>query len=314
MKRPNLFSSSISFLAGCVSGCGTEFYARRLLSRSSIPGRARLAMLPAPEKLLAEGRIDERLGVVVDEGVELDVWVLRSRAGDATPRGTVLIIHGTWDSKARFFGLGERLAEAGFNVILPDLRAHGRSTGEHTTYGALEKHDMKKVVDAVAGAGRLVEPLYVFGVSMGGAIAVRYAAIDPRCRGVLSVAPYKDARAVVRRLVPLMSKAKYDAVWARAAEIAGFDPDDTSTTAAAARLACPLVVVHGRLDSLVPYAHGRAVYDAAPRPKEMITVPWAGHATILAAREKWFAERLAELADGTLPRKRTAADGPAGTP
>ena len=302
MKPRNFLSYSISFLTGCADTGGTDFYARRLLQRTAIPGKTRLALAGSVQKLLGERRIDEHLRVPVAKGIELDVWLIRARGrdADAPPRGTVLLVHGMWDSKARFFGLGERLAADGFDAVLPDLRAHGRSTGQYVTYGALEKHDLKALVDGLHAEARVGGPLYVFGVSMGAAIAVRYAAMEPRCRGVLAVAPYKNARAVVRRLVPLMSQEKYDAVWARAAEIAGFDANDTSTTDAAAKLRCPLLVVHGRLDSLVPYSHGKAVYEAAPQPKELITVPWAGHSTILAAREKWFAEQIARLADGTI--------------
>jgi len=298
MRPRKLLSCSLSFLAGCAPGRGVGFYARRLLSRSALPGKARLALAGSAEKLLADHRIDDHFEVVVADGVSLDVWVIYARGDNGSAgRGTALIIHGVWDSKARYLGLAERLAAEGFDVVLPDLRSHGRSTGQYVTYGALERQDVKKLMDGLLPDGRVRRPLYVFGVSMGGAIAVRYAAMEPRCRGVFAVAPYKDARAVVRRLVPLMSPQKYEAIWARAAEIADFDPNDTSTTEAAAKLRCRLVVVHGRLDTLVPYSHGKAVYDAAPQPKELITVPWAGHTTILAAREKWFAEKMVRLAE-----------------
>ena len=294
--------SLFSLIASLVGGCGADFYARRLLHRTGVPGKARLALAGSADKLLHDHRIDEHLRVPVDEAVALDVWIIRGRKAAETPRGTVLILHGLWDSKARYFGLGERLAASGFDVVLPDLRSHGRSDGEHVTYGALEKRDMRVLMDGLFASGKVRGPLRVFGVSMGAAIAVQYAALEPRCRGVVAVAPYKDARSVVRRLCPLMSEAKYQAVWARAAEIAHFDPNDTSTTEAAAALTCPLVVVHGMLDSLVPHGHGKAVYDAAPEPKRLITVPWAGHTTVLVAREKWFAGQIERLARGEVGR------------
>jgi alpha-beta hydrolase superfamily lysophospholipase len=296
MKPCEVWFCWLLLAASWLAGCGVDSYAERLLQRNGLPGETRVALAGCGEELLGATGIGEHLRVPVDEGVVLDVRLICGRVKADRPRGTVLLIHGLWDSKVRYLGLGRRLAAMGFDAVLPDLRAHGRSTGRHITYGALEKVDMKRLVDRLLADGKARRPLYVFGVSMGAAVAVRYAAIDPRCEGVLAVAPYRDARVVVRGYMPLMSEEEYEAVWARAAEIGHFDPNDTSTTEAAARLKCPLIVVHGKLDTVVPYSHGKAVYDAAHEPKQLISVPWAGHTTILAGREKWFAQQVSLLA------------------
>ena len=324
---------------------GVDFYARRMLHQSRLPGRLRLAMLGSADKLLAARRIDKHLRFSPADGVELDVWLIRGRGqwhgrpaheshgrparvespclqgrdgpdthgqdARATPAGapgnaaaptapdnapgTVLILHGLWDSKGRFFRLGELLARRGFDVVLPDLRRHGDSTGGFTTFGALEKRDMLALMTSLRAAGEIRGPLWVFGFSMGAATAVQYSALDPLVRGAVAVAPFADGRSITKRLAPLMSRRKFDAVWSRAAEIAGFDPDDTSTIEAARRLHCPLIVIHGRLDLIVPYSHGRAVFEAAPQPKRLYTIGWAGHPSLLLKGRRWFADRIAEV-------------------
>jgi uncharacterized protein len=273
-----------------------SFYAHWLLRHTRLPGLLRLAMLGSTRRLLAAGRVDKYLRFPAAEGVELDVWLIRSRGGAPAPRGVVLLVHGLWDSKGRFFRLGELLARRGFDVILPDLRRHGRSTGRHTTFGALEKRDVAALVDHLLAAGEVRGPLWVFGYSMGAAIAVQYAAIEPRVRGVVAAAPFQDGWSIARRAVPLMSQAKYRAVWARAAQIAGFDPAESSTLTAAGALRCPLVVVHGRCDLIVPYRHGRAVFQAAAgEPKRLHIVCWAGHMSLLLMGRRWFADRIEEV-------------------
>jgi pimeloyl-ACP methyl ester carboxylesterase len=314
---------------------GTDFYALHLLCHSRLPGRLRLAHIGNADDLLAARRIDKHIRFSPADNVELDVWLIRGRRqwhghlaheshgrpargnessdggngpdthtqAQAVPcadthtahPGTVLIIHGLWDSKARFFRLGELLASRGFDVVLPDLRRHGDSAGGYTTFGALEKHDMLALTTSLRAAGDIRGPLWVFGFSMGAAITVRYAAIDPLVRGAVAAAPFADAKRITRRTVPLMSSDKFDAVWARAAEIAGFDPDDISTVEAARGLRCPLIVIHGRLDLVVPYSHGRAVFEAAPQPKRLYTVGWAGHPTLLLKGPKWLADRVEEV-------------------
>ncbi len=276
---------------------GLDFYAMRVLRHCRIPGHLRLATLPNIDKLIKAGRIDKHIRFSPNDDVELDVWLIRGRGpvAAASP-GTVLIIHGLWDSKARFFDLGEIMASRGFNVILPDLRRHGASTGEHTTFGALEKRDLAALMTHLRTTGDAPDPLWVFGFSMGAAIAVQYSAIDPLVRGAVAAAPFADGPSITRRAVPLMSKEKFQAVWARAAEIAGFDRDDTSTVQAAGHLNCPLIVIHGLLDMIVPYSQGRAVFEAAPQPKRLYSVPWAGHPSLLLKSRQWFADRIAELA------------------
>ncbi len=284
-----------AWLAG-LAGCSADYCAKSLICHGSITGAARQCLLGSPEKLIARGKIDLHRRVETQEDITIDVWAIHSRKEES--RGTVLLLHGLWDSKARLYGLGQELADDGFDVILPDNRAHGRSTGRYITWGAGEKQDLRRIVDVLTEQDGLNEKIYVFGVSMGGCIAVQYAAADPRCAGVVAVAPAAGARQVLRRMFPLISPEKIQQTRQAVLEMADFDICQASAIQAATKLKCPLVVIHGRLDATVPYRHGREILQASPGPKAMHTIWWAGHATILLGRDRWFAERINELAEG----------------
>jgi fermentation-respiration switch protein FrsA (DUF1100 family) len=43
------------------------------------------------------------------------------------------------------------------------------------------------------------------------------------------------------------------------------------------RVRCPILIVHGLRDAIIPPWHGRALYDAAPSPKEFLWTAGAGH-------------------------------------
>ena len=43
------------------------------------------------------------------------------------------------------------------------------------------------------------------------------------------------------------------------------------------KISCPVLVIHGERDSMIPIRLGRALYDAAREPKEWLAVPGAGH-------------------------------------
>jgi uncharacterized protein len=55
-------------------------------------------------------------------------------------------------------------------------------------------------------------------------------------------------------------------------------------------LRAPLLVIHGERDQIVPAEHGRALYDAAPRPKRLRILPRVGHNDLVTeAGDKWVA-------------------------
>jgi len=295
---------SVAAAAGCRPAVETK--ARSLI----VPASLVWALVSEPpgtgQVLKLVGRTDSNRRIETADGTPIDLWVIKSRrkgTGAATTRpaatqpssrGTVVILHPLLAGKAWFLKTGVDLAARGFNVVLMDLRAHGYSGGKYTTWGAKEKHDVKTVVDTLLEEGAIAEPIYVLGSSMGGAVAVQYAAIDPRCRGVVAIAPPQNCREITRRMMLLESEGDYQAALAKAAELADFDPNDASAEAAAAKLKCPLILVHGFLDVIVPYQHGEAVFKAAPEPKKFITL-WAdGHASEFA-RDRWVADRVDEL-------------------
>ena len=268
--------------------------AERLLRQNTWQGKILLALGGSSGRMLRRGRIDEHRRFTMADGEEIDTWLIRPRSEPV--RGTAVLLHGLMDCKMRFLGAGRRLAARGFHVVLPDLRAHGRSTGRYVTYGALERWDVKSIIDQLMAEGAVAEPLYVMGASMGGGTAVHYAAIEPRVRGVLAVCPLGDIRTWLRRSLPFIRKGLREETLRTAGELAGFDTADLSAIEAARRIECPLIVAHGRLDILVPLSHGRGICEAAGGPSKLIIVPWAGHTSILLFRNRWFARKIEQLA------------------
>jgi pimeloyl-ACP methyl ester carboxylesterase len=105
---------------------------------------------------------------VDSNGVRLAVQVL----GDDTAPPLVML-HGMRDVAASLLPVAEPLATR-FRVVLPDLRGHGESdqpgayTFEHYLF------DLHRVLQALR-----LDPVHLFGHSLGGQIAVRYAAVFP---------------------------------------------------------------------------------------------------------------------------------------
>jgi len=218
------------------------------------------------------------------DGVELaGLWLRAPR-----PSGrTMILVHGFMDGPATMIAdRGEALLDRGWNVAAIALRGHGPSGGLVSSFGGLEATDLRAWVDSLAGLLPPGEPLVpvVWGRSMGAAIALRAAAIDPRIQALVLEAPLVDLEAVVasrlrkRWIAPARLFARL--ILNRAGRLARVSLRRPRPLELASRITIPVVVVHGQADALVPSSSARTLADAFPRPASFIEVPGAGHADV----------------------------------
>ena len=121
---------------------------------------------------------------------EIDGWVLPA----SHPRGTVFVLHGYNMNKDHMVGWEWMRDREHWNVVMFDFRQHGHSTRNVRlcTLGYYEIWDVKAAVDH-AQSLHLAKPYVIYGTSMGAAVGLRWAGMDPRISGVLAVSPYKNA-------------------------------------------------------------------------------------------------------------------------
>jgi alpha-beta hydrolase superfamily lysophospholipase len=222
------------------------------------------------------------------------------------PRGTVFVLHGIRDSKEAMRGWGEMLARMGLRAVLVDLRGHGRSSGEVLTYGVQESFDLMRVLDALQARGRLVGPVGVMGYSYGAATAIQWAGRDERIDAVVAVAPFSSLREVVPSYLPVRFPGAFVQ---RTIDLAGvrggFDPDEANTALAMSKTRAAVLLVHGRSDARIPFAHSERIFAARRKNTELVLIAGAGHESVATHRgtslEKrtrtWFSdERSTRLA------------------
>jgi alpha-beta hydrolase superfamily lysophospholipase len=289
------------------AGC-QDYYANRLLTQDTASGKLREKFVRSGQELRKAKEIDVYGTIPGADGTSIDVWILNSKAPTATHKGTAIILHGMNETKADFpyFGAAKPLARMGYDVVLMDLRAHGRSGGKYITYGAKEKHDVQAVMDALVQNKQVAEPFYVFGANLGAAVAIQYAAIDSRVKGVVALSPYRDFAGIaawqLHFMNPVMQPPDALREIVNTAKLGDFDPADASTLEAAKKLTCPLLMVHGLLDLSTPLEHAQAILKAANGPKQLIVLtPGPEEAALALVLEDWIAKRIDEVATGKLP-------------
>ena len=87
------------------------------------------------------------------------------------PKATIILLHGISSNKENWLGYARLLADNGFNSVVYDQRAHGKSGGTFCTFGFYEKFDVSKIVDNLHGRQGFV-PVGIQGASLGGAVAL----------------------------------------------------------------------------------------------------------------------------------------------
>jgi uncharacterized protein len=115
------------------------------------------ALLFHPQPLAADQRLATEPDVHEEQvqvpGATLSVLHLRLRE----PRGVVFYLHGNAGNLAGWFSDAAFYREAGYDLVMPDYRGYGKSTGRIESPGQL-RQDVRAVWDSVAPryAGRRV--------------------------------------------------------------------------------------------------------------------------------------------------------------
>lgn len=259
----------------------------------------------------------EDFEVVAQDGVRLRGWKVRAAAGTATG-DWVLLYHGQADNRMGMIGQAEMLLRHGDSVVMMDARGHGTSEGNMVTYGWLERNDSRAIVDALT-AQEHPHCLFASGESMGAALALQSAGVEPRIEAVVAESAFRNLREVSYdfaglHISPLLGKTLLRPVvmvgLPNAEKEGGFRAEDVSPEKAVAARAFPVLLICGLDDRIIPPRHTRAIYAAAIGPKQMWLVSGAGHTQVQGRAPEEFERRVTEFFGALHAAKAAAAAAP----
>jgi pimeloyl-ACP methyl ester carboxylesterase len=230
----------------------------------------------------------EEVRIRADDGIELAAWLL-PRAGAPA----VVLLHGYPAEKADLLPLAAALAPR-FTVLLVDQRYFGKSGGRATTIGFRERRDLRRAIDFLGTRG--VNEVGVFGLSLGGAVALLAAAEDQRIHAVAAYAPFADLTTLGYELYGWLWILKYPFVallrgWSLL--FLGHDITAVSPERAAATLSIPVLIVASREDEQIPFEHAERLQRALARNAraQLVVMDRGRHGALPAG----FEARLAEF-------------------
>ncbi len=217
-----------------------------------------------------------------EDGVPLDGWLLSPR--DAAPRGTILFLHGNAENISTHVRGVLWLVEAGYRVFAFDYRGYGKSGGGEPDIPGVHRDARAALAKVLTLPGVSPDRLVVFGQSLGAAVAVHTVATAPpgqRPRALILDSPFAGYRRIVRdKLASLI------VTWPIAGAVSRLYDDEYSPERWIGKVSpIPVIVIHGTADRVVPYEHGKALYDKASEPKGIWTIEGGGHVTAFRNKE-----------------------------
>ncbi|MBR4653715.1 MAG: alpha/beta hydrolase [Kiritimatiellae bacterium] len=148
------------------------------------------------------------------------------------------------------------LADKGYTVAAVDYPGYGLSDGSPDEAGCYR--NVHRLYDwLMEKRGFAPEDIIINGFSIGTGPATELAATRP-CGGLVLEAPFLSAPRVVTRfrILPL---------------------DPFPNLKRIANVKCPVLIIHGTEDQIIPYAHGQALFKLANEPKRFVSVEEGEH-------------------------------------
>ncbi len=180
--------------------------------------------------------------------------------------GTLLYLHGRGLNIGANINQSYRFRQLGFSVLLIDYRGYGRSQGSFPSEARIYE-DAETAYNYLVKQRQLSSrEIFLYGHSMGGAVAVELAIAHPESAGLIVQSSFTSMldmveRYSIMRLFPvrLLLTQKFDSL----------------TKVKLLRI--PVLFAHGTADPLIPSGMSKQLYAASPEPKKILLVPNAKH-------------------------------------
>ncbi len=157
--------------------------------------------------------------------------------------------------------------QLGFSTLMIDYRGYGRSPGKFPTESSVYE-DVEAAWNYLTQDRKIPpEKIFVYGHSLGGAIAIDLALQHPEIAGLAIEGSFTSMRSMVDHLyrqfgifpVNLLLHQRFDSL------------------KKVRLLSMPVLFIHGTGDRLVPAQMSEMLFEAATEPKRLLLVPEAGH-------------------------------------
>ncbi len=219
-----------------------------------------MAFHPDTQDVLSAERIPsnvEEIFLETEDNLKIQSYYLRYKTSDRL----LIYFHGNAGNIGqRVYDL-MRIRSFGINVLGLSYRGYGKSDGKPSETGLYI--DGKTAIEySIQKLGFPINNIYIMGRSIGSTVAV-HSAQNLNYAGLILVSP--------------LTSGKAQAKTTNLSSVAFLAGDAFNNIAKIKNIKCPVLIIHGSKDTIIPFSMGEEIYDAITTTKKLVKIEGAGH-------------------------------------
>lgn len=224
----------------------------------------------------------------------LEGWWITNPAS----RRTMILLHGQNSNRAEFLPLAKEFYAKGYNLLLFDMRGHGKSGGFYHSYGFFEQDDLVAAVNFVKiSKGIPAGSIGVFGGSMGGAVAILGTSRTPDIKATVADSPFAYWAERTKKRFGFF----YPGVDLATRLLLGYEIGKIQPVEAVKQLGQrKLLIIHGTKDSIIPIEDSYDLQKAGGSNVALWVVPDTGHVAAFQTHHDEYLQRVLTFFDNEL--------------
>lgn len=214
-----------------------------------------------------------------------EIELAAKRYTQEEPKGRIILFHGYRSVAESDFGCAmDYYYSQGYELILVDQRAHGKTTGAWIGFGVLERYDCLAWIRYLNDEFGAI-PTFLSGISMGCTTVLMALgfSLPANVKGVIAdcgfTSPKEIVSHVMKRKMHLPVKLLLPGISLFSKIYAGYFLGEYSTLDALKDNQVPVLFIHGKDDHFVPPEMTLKNYEACSAEKQLVFVEGAGHGT-----------------------------------
>lgn len=214
------------------------------------------------------GLVYEDVELRTNNNTKLHAWYIPKK--DA--KTTLLFLHGNGKNISYRLDLIQILNSLGMNVLIVDYRGYGKSEGISTEKNT---YDDARIAWKYLLENKNTKPedIIIFGRSLGGAIAANLGSeVNPK--GMILDSTLSSTKEFASDVYPFIPQSMIDFSYGASKYLKDINS--------------PLLVLHSMDDEIIPYKHGRKVFQSANEPKRFVTLQGSHNESFLVSRELYI--------------------------